>query len=337
MTAPETRANEDEALAFRRLGPDQILHAVESRGYMADGRLLALNSYENRVYQVGIEGGEPLIAKFYRPRRWDDDTIREEHAFSLELAAAEIPVVPPLADASGETLHRHGPFRFALFRRYGGHAPELDNAAHLEQLGRFLGRIHLVGRAGRFRFRPALTIERFGVDAYRYLLESGFIPPDLEIAYRTLAEDLIVRIRACYERAGSVATIRLHGDCHSGNILWTDAGPHIVDLDDARSGPAVQDIWMFLSGETAYRTARLHDVLRGYTQFCEFDSRELYLVEALRTLRLMHYYAWLAKRWEDPAFPRAFPWFNSQRCWEEHILVLREQASAMDEPALVWP
>lgn len=331
---------EEENSAYARLGPADILDAVDSAvadsGRHCDGRFLALNSYENRVYQVGIEGQAPLIAKFYRPGRWSDDAIREEHTFTLELAGHEIPVVPPQASADGNTLHHHRAFRFALFPRRGGRAPELDNPDHLERLGRYLGRIHAVGEVRDFKHRPTLDIEHFGVDSIRTVLQCGLLPAELEIPYRTLAADLIERVRACYARAGSVKVLRLHGDCHAGNILWTDGGPHIVDFDDARMGPAIQDLWMFLSGDRRYMTARLADLMAGYTDFHDFDPRELHLVEALRTLRMMHYAAWIARRWNDPAFPLAFPWFGSNRYWEEHILALREQAALMDEPPLAW-
>ncbi len=325
---------EEENKAFADLGPDNILDAVEGAGYHCDGRFLALNSYENRVYQVGIEGGQPLVAKFYRPGRWPDEAIIEVHDYTLALAEREIPVVAPLINEAGMTLHRHGPNRFALYPRRGGRAPELDNPEHLEQMGRFLARIHALGEVRPFEHRPALDVHHFGVDSYHFVLQGGWIPRELEVAYRTLAEHLIKRINECFARAGKIKVIRLHGDCHPGNILWTDEGPHIVDFDDARMGPAVQDLWMFLSGDRSYMTARLTDLLEGYTEFREFDPRELHLIEALRTLRMMHYAAWIARRWEDPAFPAAFPWFGSGRYWEEHILALREQAAAMEEPPL---
>ena len=322
--------------SFAELGPDQILDAVESVGYDCDGHLLALNSYENRVYQVGIEDQIPLVAKFYRPHRWSDAAILEEHKFSLELQALDIPVVPPIQAEDGKTLFGFAAYRFALFPRRGGRAPSLDDPSHLEQLGRFFGRLHNLGAVKPFEHRPTLNIDSFGTQSYQFLLEQGFIPPELETAYRSLAEDLLERIRGCYRQAGNVQQIRLHGDCHPGNILWTDAGPHIVDLDDARNGPAIQDLWMFLSGDRSYMTARLADLLEGYTEFRDFNPRELHLLEALRTLRMLHYAAWLARRWHDPAFPQAFPWFNSPRYWDDHVLALREQAAMMDEPVLVW-
>ena len=326
----------NEQYAFARLDPEQILDAVDSVGYRCDGHLFALNSYENRVYQVGVEGGLPLIAKFYRPQRWTDEAILEEHAFALQLAELEIPVVPPLAAVTGDTLFHHGPFRFALYARHRGGAPDLDNPDHLTQLGRFLGRLHGVGRVRPFHYRPMLDIDRLGKEPSQYLLESGFIPVELESAYRSLTADLLLQIQACYDRAGPVARIRLHGDCHPGNILWGQAGPVIVDLDDACTGPAIQDLWMFLSGNRRDMTAGLADLLDGYTRFQDFDPRELHLIEALRTLRMMHYAAWLARRWQDPAFQLAFPWFNTSRYWDEHILSLREQAALLQEPPLVW-
>jgi Ser/Thr protein kinase RdoA (MazF antagonist) len=308
---------------YYRLDPDTVLQAVESTGLLSDGRLLALNSYENRVYQVGIDEGEPIVAKFYRPGRWSDEQIREEHAFSLELAEAEIPLIAP-ERIDGRTLFRHEGFRFALFRRQGGHAPELEDKDTRLWLGRFIGRIHAVGRARPFEHRPALTPERFGSESIATIIEGRWLPPHLEIAFESLAEDLMTVIEAAWVRAGDFANIRLHGDCHPGNLLWRD-GPFFVDMDDCQSGPAVQDLWMLLSGEAHDMEAQLEDILEGYTQFCNFDARELQLIESLRTLRMLHHAAWLARRWEDPAFPIAFPWFDSPRYWEDLILSLREQ------------
>lgn len=325
-----------ETLAYRDLSPDAILAAVESRGYACDGRLLALNSYENRVYQVGIEDAEPIIAKFYRPGRWSDAAIQEEHDFTLELNQAEIPVVAPISSGSQETLHHHGLYRFTLYPRRGGHAPELDNPEHLEQLGRFVARIHNIGASYPFQHRPTLDIKLFGEEPREFVLQSGFIPTELETAYETLTEDLLGSILAGFKRAGEVARLRLHGDSHPGNILCRNDSFHIVDFDDARMGPAMQDLWMFLSGDREHMSQGLHDVLKGYTQFRDFNPVELNLIEVLRSLRQIHYAAWLTRRWEDPAFPMAFPWFNAPRYWENHILELREQLAALQEEPLAW-
>jgi Ser/Thr protein kinase RdoA (MazF antagonist) len=319
---------------YSALTPDAVLNALESVGLNCDGSLLALNSYENRVYQVGIEDAPPVVAKFYRPERWSDAAILEEHAFVQELQEREIPVVAPLALAGGKTLHTSQGFRFAVFPRRGGRAPELDKPDTLQWMGRFLGRIHAVGALTPFRERPALDIATFGEASRDYLLAHRFLPGDLLAAWRSVADQALDGVRRCYERAGPISSIRLHGDCHAGNVLWTDEGPHFVDFDDCRTGPAVQDLWMLLSGERAEMTHQLGDVLAGYEDFCEFDTQELHLVEALRTLRLLHYSAWLAERWHDPAFPAAFPWFNTQRYWQDRILELREQIALMDEPPL---
>ena len=322
---------------YSGLTPDVVLDALESAGLAGDGRLLALNSYENRVYQIGIEDAAGpssfVVAKFYRPARWSDAQILEEHAFVRELAEREIPVVAPL-ELRGATLHGFGGFRFAVYPRRGGRPPELEDPQTLEWLGRFIGRIHAVGAVRPFDVRPALDVASFGVEPRAWLLEHGFIPADLRAAWSSVVDLALEGVTRCHARAGPLAAIRLHGDCHAGNILWTDDGPHFVDFDDARSGPAVQDLWMLLSGDRAAMTKQLGDVLAGYEDFREFDPRELALVEALRTLRLIHYSAWLARRWDDPAFPAAFPWFNTQRYWQYRILELREQVAAMDEPPL---
>lgn len=318
---------------FAALGPDTLLDAVEAAGLLPDGRLLALNSYENRVYQVGIEEAAPVVVKFYRPGRWSEAGLREEHAFAEELAAREIPVVPPLR-LDGETLHRFGGFHYAVYPRRGGRPPELDDADTLEWLGRFLGRIHAVGASAAFAHRPAIDVAGMGQGSRDYLLAGGWIPDYLQPAYSSVTADLLAAVEAAWGRAGDVTRLRLHGDCHPGNILWTDAGPHFVDLDDCATGPAVQDLWMLLSGEREERALQLSDLVAGYEDFQDFDRRELHLVEALRTLRIMHYAAWLARRWYDPAFPTAFPWFGTDRYWEEHLLALREQAAALQEPPL---
>ena len=320
---------------YSGLTPDRALDALASIGLRPDGRLLALASYENRVYQAWMEEGPPLVAKFYRPARWSDAQILEEHAFARELAEREIPVVAPLALA-GATLHAFEGYRFAVFPRHGGRAPELEDPQTLEWIGRFVGRIHAVGATRPFRERPALDIESHGVEPREWLLASGFVPAELLESWTSVTELALEGVRRCYTRAGEVKRIRLHGDCHGGNVLWTDAGPHFVDFDDCRSGPAVQDLWMLLSGDRATMERQLGHVLEGYEGFSDFDRRELLLLEALRTLRLIHYSAWIARRWDDPAFPAAFPWFGTQRYWQDRILELREQIAAMeDEPLLV--
>jgi Ser/Thr protein kinase RdoA (MazF antagonist) len=328
----------EEAAPYAGLTPDTVLNAVDSTGLVTDGRQLALNSYENRVLQVGIADGGFVVVKFYRPRRWSDAQILEEHAFMAELAAREVPAVPPLV-ALGTTLHDFEGFRFAVFARSGGRAPNLDDRGVREWLGRFIGRIHAIGAITPFSHRPALSIETFGEEPRAYLLEGNWLPPELKAVYAGVSQQALDFVARCFERAGIVRTLRLHGDCHEGNVLWTDSpgntGPHFVDFDDSRMGPAVQDLWMLLGAERSEQTERLADFIAGYEDFAEFDRRELHLVEALRTLRLIHYAAWLARRWHDPAFPAAFPWFGTQRYWEERILELREQIAAMQEPPLI--
>ncbi len=318
---------------YAGLTPDVMLNAVDSVGYRTDGRLLALNSYENRVYQIGIEDEKPVVVKFYRPGRWTSEQILEEHAFTLELAAREIPAVPPLVMA-GRTLHEFEGFRFAVYPRRGGRAPELDDPETLEWLGRFIGRIHAVGALVPFVYRPALDIETLGEEPREYLIGQHLVPADLRAAYGSVLDQVLDGVHEIFDRCGVARPIRLHGDCHPGNVLWTDDGPHFVDFDDARSGPAIQDLWMLLSGDRAAMTRQLSDVVAGYEDFHEFDRREMGLIEALRSLRLVHYSAWLARRWTDPAFPAAFPWFHTTKYWQDQILQLREQVAAMQEPPL---
>jgi len=313
---------------YSALTPDVVLDACDAAGLRADGRLLTLNSYENRVYQVGLDDGSARVLKFYRPGRWSSAQIEEEHAFARELAEREIPVVAP------EFTGTHAGFLFAVYPRRGGRTPELDNPKTLEWIGRFIGRIHAVGATRRFDFRESISIESMGREPRAWLLEQRFVPADLVGAWTAATGQALEKVEQCYARAGEVRAIRLHGDCHPGNILWTDGGPHFVDLDDARMGPAVQDLWMLLSGERAAMTRQLADVLAGYELFMPFERIELHLLEALRTLRLIHYSAWIARRWDDPAFPAAFPWFNTQRYWQDRILELREQIALMDEPPL---
>jgi Ser/Thr protein kinase RdoA (MazF antagonist) len=322
---------------YANLTPDRVLDALASVGLNGDGRMQALGSYENRVYQIGVEDAPPVVVKFYRPGRWSDAAILEEHAFVTELAAREIPVVAPMS-LGKRTLHTSDGFRFAAYPRCGGRAPELSERSTLVWMGRFLGRIHAVGALAPFRARPEVSVETFGVEPRDWLLAHDFIPADLKDAWRSIAALALDSARRSFDLSGDIRSLRLHGDCHPGNVLWIEHGathgPHFVDFDDARMGPAVQDLWMLLSGNRAEMTRQLDAVLTGYREFHDFDPRELNLVEALRTVRLLHYSAWIAQRWDDPAFPVAFPWFNTQRYWQDRILELREQVALMDEPPL---
>jgi Ser/Thr protein kinase RdoA (MazF antagonist) len=318
---------------YSTLTPDTVISAVEALGHVPDGRVLALNSYENRVYQVGRDAAAPVIAKFYRPGRWTTPAILEEHDFALELARAELPVVAPEVH-DGRTLFDIGGFRYAVYPRQGGYWPELASRDDRAMMGRCLARIHAIGRTRPFRHRAWLDWRAMGRDTADFLLGDGWIPPHLEPAYASLVEDVLAVVEQRFGAATPFRTLRLHGDCHPGNVLWTEAGPHFVDLDDCQMGPAVQDLWMLLSGDEHERSRQLHDLLEGYLDFQDFDHGELALIEPLRTLRMMHYAGWLARRWDDPAFPRAFPWFGEPRFWEQHVLDLREQLAAMAEPPL---
>ncbi|MDF2462837.1 MAG: hypothetical protein K0Q43_1072 [Ramlibacter sp.] len=327
---------------YEILTPDVVMDALAAVGLRGDGRLMALSSYENRVYQAfleePVEGHAAVVAKFYRPGRWSDAQILEEHAFSAELAAAEVPAVAPLV-LNGATLHQHGGFSFSVSPRRGGRAPELDDGEVLEWIGRFLARIHVVGAARPFTTRPALDLRSFGIESRNWLLENDKVPLDVQSAWEKRCNEALRMIEdtAVGGKASSgIRMIRLHGDCHPGNILWTPGqGPHFVDLDDARTGPAVQDLWMLLSGERVQRQRQLGALVDGYEQMREFDREELALIEPLRTLRLIHYSAWLARRWDDPIFPINFPWFGSSDYWQGQVLMLEEQIEAMEEPPLV--
>jgi Ser/Thr protein kinase RdoA (MazF antagonist) len=327
---------------YETLTPDVVMDALASVGLRGDGRLMALGSYENRVYQAHLEdpaqGHMAVVAKFYRPNRWSEAQILEEHAFAAELAEAEVPVVAPLA-LEGRTLHQFGGFAFSVCPRRGGRAPELDDSEVLEWIGRFLARIHIVGAARPFATRPALDAQSFGLEPRDWLLTHEMIPLDVQSAWEKHCAKALAMIDATplgHGAAGGIRMIRLHGDCHPGNILWTPGeGPHFVDLDDARTGPAVQDLWMLLSGERAQRQRQLGAVVDGYETMREFDREELALIEPLRTLRLIHYSAWLARRWDDPIFPINFPWFGSSDYWQGQVLMLQEQIEAMEEAPLV--
>lgn len=318
---------------YSELSPEAVLDALETAGFRCDGHVLALNSYENRVYQIGLEEGDPVVAKFYRPGRWSDAAICEEHDFALELAAQEIPVVAPLT-RDGNSLHVHRGFRYGVFPRRGGRWPELGTGDEREWVGRFLGRIHAVGRAARFAHRPRLNLEDLGRKARDEVLAGDWMPDYLATKYADVTEEILDVVDACATDWGGARLGRIHGDCHRGNILWTDAGPHFVDLDDCQTGPAIQDLWMLLSGGQQEMRSVMRDLVAGYEQFTPFERSELALIEPLRALRMIHYSAWLARRWDDPAFPKAFPWFAEPRYWEEHYRALTEQLDAVQGPVL---
>lgn len=316
---------------YNNLNPDLILDAIEAVGFKCNGSLFPLNSFENRVYQIGIEDAAPLIAKFYRPQRWSNAAILEEHQYAAELVEHEIPVIAPLLNSANQTLHEHEGFRFALFPRQGGRALELDNTDQLEWMGRFIGRLHAVGACRSFAHRLQIDVQSYGYRPYQFLLEHNFIPLELKQDYCAIAEVVLQKIDQRFQEVGSLNVIRLHGDCHAGNVLWNNTGPQIVDLDDCLMGPAIQDIWMLLSGNNPEEIeAQLQIILRGYRKFHDFNFRELQLIEALRSLRMIHYSAWLARRWEDPTFPLHFPWFNTLSYWKEQLLHLNEQRMLLE-------
>ncbi|HMN76323.1 MAG TPA: serine/threonine protein kinase [Burkholderiaceae bacterium] len=347
MTASDASSSAANETPFADLTPQAVLDALAAVGLDGDGRMIQLNSYENRVFQVFLESGEVVVPKFYRPGRWSDAQILEEHAFAAELAAREIPVVAPLVLSAAQpprepvellgappTLAHVQGQRVGVSPRRSGRAPELEDMTTLEWIGRFIGRIHAVGATQRFEHRASLDIETFGSGACDYLLANDWVAPEALPAWRAAIDTALSEVRRAFDALPDLRTLRLHGDCHPGNILWTDAGPHFVDLDDALTGPAVQDLWMLLSGDRASMTRQLGAVLAGYEDFMDFDWRELRLVEPLRTLRLIHHSAWIARRWSDPAFPVAFPWFAGPAYWGQQTIQLNEQIEAMREAPL---
>jgi Ser/Thr protein kinase RdoA (MazF antagonist) len=323
----------EDVMPFAGLTPDVVLDAAASLGFEGDGRLFALNSYENRVYQMGRTEGA-LVLKFYRPARWSDAQIAEEHTFTAELAGAEMPVAAPFS-AGGETLFRFRDFRFAVFPWLRGRAPELDAPEARAMLGRSLARLHRIGAVKPFRFRLKLSVDRLGYEAREQVIDSGMLPANMEQSYLSATDALLERVDRVFDEVGPTRQIRLHGDCHLGNLLWNDNGPVFVDLDDCMTGPAIQDLWMLLSGSAAEQQSQWRELIEGYEQFGTLDYGELRLIEPLRSLRMLHHAAWLATRWRDPAFPRAFPWFGGVRYWEEHVNDLLAQVAAVDDPPLL--
>ncbi|WP_293746771.1 serine/threonine protein kinase [uncultured Paraglaciecola sp.] len=316
---------------FSGLTPDLILDAIESQGILVESGLLALNSYENRVYQFVAEDKKRYVAKFYRPQRWSQAQIQEEHDFSIELASHEIPVVAPLVN-NKQSLHVYDDFYFALFPSVGGRQFEVDDLNQVEWMGRFIGRIHAVAKSANFVHRPIISVDDYLITPLQELQNSPLIPSGLHQAFFTILQQVADLALSLYT---STNNIRLHGDCHPGNILWRD-GPTFVDLDDCRSGPAIQDLWMMLSGDRQQQFIQMDTLIEAYEEFCDFDTTQLALIEPLRAMRMVHYMAWLARRWQDPAFPQAFPWFADGKYWEQQILGLKEQLSALQEPPLAF-
>jgi Ser/Thr protein kinase RdoA (MazF antagonist) len=318
---------------FSALTPDLIIDGLESAGFTVDSGLLALNSYENRVYQFHDEKSVKYVTKFYRPQRWQLDKIYEEHQFSFELAAQELPIVAPLK-INDKSLFEYQGYYFTVFPCRGGRIFEVDNLDQLEWMGRFIGRIHAVSSQANFQYRPSFNTDELLLQARETILRSQYVPRGLLTAFTTILDQVIAVAIEQYLPAKNMTQIRLHGDCHAGNILWRDEGPHFVDLDDCRTGPAIQDLWMMLSGDRQQQLLQLDTLLMGYDEFFTFETDQLILIESLRTMRLVNYMAWLCKRWQDPAFPQSFPWFNTEKYWEQQILMLKEQMSALQQPPL---
>ncbi|MBA2710604.1 MAG: serine/threonine protein kinase [Tatlockia sp.] len=322
--------NPENQTPYAQLDPNLIFDAIEKLGLLCSGYLMALNSFENRVYQIGIEDAEPLIVKFYRPHRWSSEAILEEHQFSLELVEHEIPIIAPMI-INDQSLHHYGDYKFAVFPRRGGRALELDNNEQLEWMGRFIGRLHRVSAGRSFKHRIHLNTQNYGFDPFEFLIEQNFIPDYLKANFCKTVETALAIVQQIIKDLGPINQIRLHGDCHAGNVLWSEAGPNIVDLDDCLTGPAIQDIWMLLSGEPKQMEDQLEKILKGYREFHDFNPRERHLIEPLRTLRMLHYSGWLAKRWADPAFPLNFPWFNTPVYWQNQLMNLNEQIELLNQ------
>jgi Ser/Thr protein kinase RdoA (MazF antagonist) len=327
------KTSDHDLQPFSGLTPKVVLDAAAAFGLAPDGRFFALNSYENRVYQLGAEE-RLLVLKFYRPHRWSDAQITEEHTFTAELAAAELAVASPLV-IEGETLLRYRGFRFAAFPWLRGRSPELDAPEARAMLGRSLARIHQIGATRPFTARARIGIERLGWEARAQVLASPLIPEALRERYATVSAALLERVTGAFAAAASVRDIRIHGDCHLGNLLWNEQGPVFVDLDDCATGPRVQDLWMMLSGPPAEQQRQWGELLEGYGAFADFDFTEIRLIEPLRALRMLHHAAWVAHRWSDPAFPRAFPWAAEPRHWEGYLQDLLEQLTAIEDPPLL--
>ncbi len=322
----------NDKIAFKQLLPQQIIDAMSACGWQCDGRIQAMASYENRVYQIGLTSGETVVAKFYRPGRWSNDQIEEEFSFTDELAELELPVLTPLQAPNGETLCEVDNFRYSVYPKAAGHAPYFDDPAQLQQIGRLIARIHNCGFARQFEHRETYSFEAKALSSATFIFDGNWLPPELSEAYESIVEPILEELDDRFADIQSEPFGRLHGDMHVGNLLWSDQGPALLDFDDACNGPAMQDLWMFLSGEQNEQQLQLDALAEGYEMFRPFPAHELPLVETLRTARMLYHTAWLARRWTDPAFPRAFSWFNTQKFWQDHILDLKEQLSLLRDP-----
>lgn len=317
---------------FTSLNPDLILDAIESKGIYPESGLLALNSYENRVYQFKADDNKRYVVKFYRPKRWSNEQIIEEHDFSEELAQQDIAAVAPLR-FDGQSLLEHQGYRFCIFPSVGGRMFELDDLDQLERLGQLLGRVHTVSAEQPFQHRDTVNIEQDLINSFDYIKQADLIPNYLELAFFNDLEMLIEA--STRDLSGEFETLRLHGDCHSGNILWQQYDVQddaiLVDFDDCISGPAIQDLWMMLNGDRQQQTLQLDTLIEGYEQFRTFNRAEFKLIEPLRARRMLMYTTWLAKRWQDPAFQRNFSWFNTDKYWEQQVLAIKEQYAALQQ------
>ena len=321
----------DQPVDYSLLSPDFMLDAIESIGIHVDSGLLELNSYENRVFQFLDENRQRFVVKFYRPARWSDEQIQEEHDFSLQLKSADIDVVAPL-QFDGCSLFIYQGYRFAIFPSAGGRPIEVDNLDALESVGRNLGRVHQLASQQSFLHRPTVSVVEFVQTPKQILQQNNFVPVHLETSFFDVY-DLLSKEIALQYKPDDKQLIRLHGDLHAGNILWRDKVT-LLDFDDCRQGPAVQDVWMMLHGERHEQLLQLEVMLEGYEEFCSFDTKQLTLIEPLRAMRMMHYMGWIAKRWQDPAFSRHFAWFTDEQYWQQQVTVLQEQIDNMQKSPL---
>ena len=322
---------------FLELTPERILDAVEEFGVRATGRVLQLNSMENRVYEVEIEVEDDQVetrhdrfrvAKFYRPQRWSKEQILDEHAFLLDLVERDIPVIAPIQNENGDTLKTIADIHCALFPKSGGRIPQEFTDEELERMGRLIARLHFVGAARPATARIQLSPQTYGIENLEKIISLGFLPNEYFNTYSNLVKTLSQTISPWFD---GIEMLRIHGDLHLANILWDDAGPKLVDFDDMLVGPPIQDLWLIVPGRDEESRRQFRVMINAYQELRAFDRKSLRLVEPLRALRMIHFSAWIAKRWEDPAFKRIFPGFGSNAYWSEQIGDLQDQLSVIRE------